>query len=54
MDSFLKGLSAIKKAIIYIYNDVKSGISKAWNDLSYIFKNRNITINRGNFSFSIS
>lgn len=54
MDNFLKGLSFIKKAIIYIYNDVKSGISKAWNDLAYIFKNRNININFGDFDFSIS
>lgn len=54
MDHLLKCLSIIKKAIASVYNDIKSAISKAWNDLAYIFKNRNINIHFGDFVFDIT
>lgn len=54
MDNFLKFLYTIENCIIYLYNDIKSAISKIWNDLIDILKNRNININFGDFDFSVN
>ncbi|WP_195964757.1 hypothetical protein [Clostridium cuniculi] len=54
MKHLLKGLSIVKKIITLVYNDIKYAISKVWNDLADIFKNRNINIHFGDFGFNIT